>query len=206
MSGLRWAKFLFGPRICQEWGQSGGDADHLLLRRVCLSCLEKKWVKYRVPASIRPNDTLSIYAVLRTSYPVTPLTMRFRQRSTGHLVADAFVLECVSLIERAYCVVVGDEDDEEYPERSGFWRTDGPAVVAQYEACVANGGAEAALCFIEERRELVSKDCGVTDFLPHIRHTAVRNGDHAASTFFKAYAFLSYMLSPNIVLTCLAVL
>jgi hypothetical protein len=75
-------------------------------------------------------------------------------------VADVFVLEFVSLIERAHCVVVGDED-EEYPKRSGFWRTDGPAVVAQYEACVANGRAEASLCFIEERRELVSKDCDV---------------------------------------------
>ncbi|KAJ7236480.1 hypothetical protein C8J57DRAFT_1376559 [Mycena rebaudengoi] len=40
-SGLWWVKFLFGPRICQECGQSGADADHLLLRRVCLSCLEK---------------------------------------------------------------------------------------------------------------------------------------------------------------------
>jgi hypothetical protein len=35
---------------------------------------------------------------------------------------------------------------------------------------------------------------------------AVRDGDHAASTFFKASDFLSYIPSPNIVLTCLAVL
>ncbi|KAJ7919759.1 hypothetical protein B0H13DRAFT_2656588 [Mycena leptocephala] len=35
---------------------------------------------------------------------------------------------------------------------------------------------------------------------------AVRDGDHAASTFFKASDFLSYIPSPNIVLTSLAVL
>jgi hypothetical protein len=35
---------------------------------------------------------------------------------------------------------------------------------------------------------------------------AVRDGDHAASTFFKASDFLSYVPSRNIVLTCLAVL
>ncbi|KAJ7327838.1 hypothetical protein DFH08DRAFT_1084570 [Mycena albidolilacea] len=132
MSGLRWAKFLFGPRICQECGQSGADADHLLLHRVCFSCLEKN-LEDVVPG-----------------YPV------------NHEIQTAF--------HRTYRGI-GDEDDEEYPERSGFWRTDGPAVVAQYEACVANGGAEAALCFIEERRELVSKDC---DFAMKCDHWALK--------------------------------
>ncbi|KAJ7835239.1 hypothetical protein B0H14DRAFT_2590382 [Mycena olivaceomarginata] len=132
MSGLRWAKFLFGPRICQECGQSGADADHLLLRRVCFSCLEKN-LEDVVPG-----------------YPVK------------HEIQTAF--------HRTYRGI-GDEDHEEYPERSGFWRTDGPAVVAQYEACVANGGAEAALCFIEERRELVSKDC---DFAMKCDHWALK--------------------------------
>jgi hypothetical protein len=62
-------------------------------------------------------------------------------------------MEFVLLIER---VVVGSDDDSDL-QRGRFWRTDGSAVVAQYEAYLADGGAEAALRFIEERRELVSK-------------------------------------------------
>ncbi|KAJ7814210.1 hypothetical protein B0H14DRAFT_1420432 [Mycena olivaceomarginata] len=50
-----------------------------------------------------------------------------------------------------------ESDDDLDPQRGRFWRADGSAVVAQYEASLADGGAEAALRFIEERRELVSK-------------------------------------------------
>jgi hypothetical protein len=63
------------------------------------------------------------------------------------------VLQFVLLIER----VVVESDDDLDPQRGRFWRADGSAVVAQYEASLADGGAEAALRFIEERRELVSK-------------------------------------------------
>ncbi|KAF7357215.1 F-box domain-containing protein [Mycena sanguinolenta] len=44
---------------------------------------------------------------------------------------------------------------DDYYGRGRFWRSDGVAIVAQYEACAENSGSEAALQFIEEQRQLV---------------------------------------------------
>ncbi|KAJ7639953.1 hypothetical protein DFH06DRAFT_1216240 [Mycena polygramma] len=41
VSGRRWAKLLFGPRICDECGGPGVDPDYILCRRACIHCLHK---------------------------------------------------------------------------------------------------------------------------------------------------------------------
>ncbi|KAF8187957.1 hypothetical protein K438DRAFT_1834429 [Mycena galopus ATCC 62051] len=53
---------------------------------------------------------------------------------------------------------VGDDYEGPWTERGRFWRNDGAALAAQYELCTAEGGPEAALRFIEERRILVTKN------------------------------------------------
>ncbi|KAJ6540547.1 hypothetical protein B0H19DRAFT_1175821 [Mycena capillaripes] len=39
ISGRRWMKLLFGPRICDECGQADTDADYIIWRRVCNICM-----------------------------------------------------------------------------------------------------------------------------------------------------------------------
>ncbi|KAJ7639944.1 hypothetical protein DFH06DRAFT_1302059 [Mycena polygramma] len=41
LSGRRWAKLLFGPRVCDECGQADTDPDYVLWRRVCDVCMDK---------------------------------------------------------------------------------------------------------------------------------------------------------------------
>ncbi|KAJ7216900.1 hypothetical protein C8J57DRAFT_277572 [Mycena rebaudengoi] len=46
LSGRRWAKPLFGPKICEECcqGKPSANVDYVLLRRVGDTCLEAKYV------------------------------------------------------------------------------------------------------------------------------------------------------------------
>ncbi|KAJ7199757.1 hypothetical protein GGX14DRAFT_661092 [Mycena pura] len=47
-SGRRWAKLLFGPRICDDCGESNSDADYTIQRRLCAPCM-KKHIRLHVP-------------------------------------------------------------------------------------------------------------------------------------------------------------
>ncbi|KAJ6471601.1 hypothetical protein C8R47DRAFT_1147349 [Mycena vitilis] len=41
VSGRRWAKLLFGPRVCDECGRPDVDPDYFIWRRACLRCLNR---------------------------------------------------------------------------------------------------------------------------------------------------------------------
>ncbi|KAF8187980.1 hypothetical protein K438DRAFT_1004690 [Mycena galopus ATCC 62051] len=53
---------------------------------------------------------------------------------------------------------VGEDHDGSWTERGRFWRSDGVSLATQYELCIAEGGPEAALQFIEDQRMLVAKN------------------------------------------------
>ncbi|KAF8197761.1 hypothetical protein K438DRAFT_1967320 [Mycena galopus ATCC 62051] len=118
MSGRRWAKLLFGSRICDDCGRSQADADYHLRRRVCGTCLDQNLIN-AVPGYSESHIINS--AVIRTTR-------------------------------------VGEDYNGSWTEDGRLWRSDGAALAAQYELCVTEGGPEAALRFIEERRVLVTKN------------------------------------------------
>ncbi|KAJ7272404.1 hypothetical protein C8J57DRAFT_1715798 [Mycena rebaudengoi] len=67
LSGRRWAKLLFGPKICEECCQckSSADVDYMLLRRVCDTCVEANLL-----------DTLPGYSASHELYSMIPRTKR----------------------------------------------------------------------------------------------------------------------------------
>ncbi|KAJ7245912.1 hypothetical protein B0H12DRAFT_1127134 [Mycena haematopus] len=120
ISGRRWAKLLFGPKICWECSQPNAFPDFRIWRRICVPCLEQNLL-----------DVLP-------GYPRTH--------------------ELNSIVKRSL-QSAEDSDGLFDPERGRFWRSDGAAIAAQYEAVVASGGSEAAIRFVAEQRNLVSKYC-----------------------------------------------
>ncbi|KAJ7199760.1 hypothetical protein GGX14DRAFT_661100 [Mycena pura] len=56
-SGQRWAKLLFGPRICDDCGKPNTDADYTIQRRLCALCM-KKHIRLHVPGYPIESDFL----------------------------------------------------------------------------------------------------------------------------------------------------
>ncbi|KAJ6471608.1 hypothetical protein C8R47DRAFT_745357 [Mycena vitilis] len=65
LSGRRWAKLLFGPRVCDECGQVDTDPDYVLWRRVCDVCMDKHLLA-EVPGYSKTHELNSmVYRTLR---------------------------------------------------------------------------------------------------------------------------------------------
>ncbi|KAJ7736441.1 hypothetical protein B0H16DRAFT_120698 [Mycena metata] len=65
LSGRRWTKLLFGPRVCDECGEPDTDADYILQRRLCTTCLTENLLDI-VPKYAQSHELNSLHIFPRT--------------------------------------------------------------------------------------------------------------------------------------------